>query len=130
MKTEQIGAAAAGVGLLLVVVALIWPSVDDAQSRWSDADAEAYQETVARAHVGAYLEARARSRSSVHGDEPVDPERLQQHREDVETLKKLNARLQDAREQPYRIAGIMKWSGAGLVAVGTVVLLVGRNKTA
>lgn len=128
MKAEQIGAGAAAVGLLFVVAALVWPSVTSGRSSWTDADAEAYQETVSRAHVGAHLEARQQSRATMHGGEPIDPERLLQHREDMKSLKALKAKLDAARERPFRIAGILKWSGAGLVVVGVAVLVVSRSR--
>ena len=130
MKAEQVGAAATLVGLLLVVAAAVWPSIDDPRSEWSDEDAQVYQETIARVHEGAYLEARAQDRPSVHGRKMPDPDRLMQHREDVKTMDQLTERLNTAKARPYRIAGILQWSGAGLVAVGVGVLLAGRSRNA
>lgn len=128
MKAEQIGAAAALVGLLMVVAAVIWPSVDDSRSAWSDEDAKAYQETIARVHVGAHMEARAQEPPRMHGGEPADPNRIAEHREDVKSLDKLKQKLDSAKARPHRIAGILQWSGAGLVTAGIAVLLVGRNR--
>ena len=128
VSAEQLGAAAALVGLLMVVAAIIWPAVNDSRGQWTDEKAKVYQEKVARAHEGTYLEAEARG-GSRHGRQPVDPERLLEHREDVKALGKLKAELEIARQRPSRIAGILKWSGVGLVVIGVVVLLAGRSRS-
>jgi hypothetical protein len=126
LKAEQIGAAAAAVGVILVVAAMLWPLVYNPRRQWSDEDAKAYEETVARVHVGAYVTAQSTRPARMHSHGTPDPERLRQHQQDVQTLAALKARLDAARESPFRVASLFKWSGVGLVAVGLVVLFAGR----
>ena len=130
MNAKHIGAAAVVTGLLLLVTSFIWPALDNPRSEWTDEDAEAHQDLVKRVHAGHYATADARRRANVHGGDPPDGAALVEHRENVRQLDELNTKLNEAREGPRRIANILKWSGAGVLAVGVIVLLASRGKTA
>jgi hypothetical protein len=128
MTLQQVSVTTVLAGLVLVVAAIVWPSFHKPSTEWTDEDARVYEETVVRVHEGAHLEARTRGPVRMHGGKPVDPARLAQHRQDVEALEGLKNRLENALQRPRRIAGVLKWSGAGLVVVGAVMLLGARSR--
>jgi hypothetical protein len=101
MRMQAIAGVAIVAGLLLVVLSLLWPTLYDPRVEWTDEDAQAYQETVARVHGGEKLTASGQD---------------------------LKSRLESARERPYRVARVLRWSGAGLVVLGVVGFLLGRQR--
>lgn len=100
LSRQHLCAAAVVVGLLLVILSLVWPLLRDSQSAWTSEDAKEYEETVARVHAGEQLTDRG---------------------------KQLESKLESARRRPDRVARVLKWSGAGLVALGAVGLLLRRQ---
>jgi hypothetical protein len=128
MNTQAVAVGALVVGLVLVVLSFVWPSVHDPRGQWTDENATAHQAAVARVHVGGYLTAGARGGGQMQAGERVDPDLLRKHEQDVKELESLTAKLESARQGPYRIAGILKWSGAGLVALGCISVLVCRQR--
>jgi hypothetical protein len=101
MNMQYVAGGAVVAGVILVALSFAWPAVYDPQREWTDEDAKAYQETVARVHGGGELNSES---------------------------EELKARFESAREKPGRIAGALKWSGAALVALGVVGLLVRRQR--
>jgi hypothetical protein len=141
------------IGLILLIVAWFWPSVQSGRRYWSDEQAKQYADTLAELHrlSGAVAESQqtppnkgssanpqigvANSRlsnSAVNGI-PIDPSTATEERlaAQLEAVKQRyateRAELDSARSHGQNVAIAMRWIGAVLIIAGAVGTLAART---
>jgi hypothetical protein len=116
------GASLLVLGLVLIAVSLVWPSVSNASSGWTDEKAEAYQSASAELH---------QLSMQMAATPAEDQTRARQDALAAAQSKyaALRAELDEARSRPARIAAILRYSGIFLAVVGTLLLWNAREKT-
>jgi hypothetical protein len=109
------------IGLMLIGLSFVWPTMASSQSAWPNEKAEAYQAASANVH---------RLSMQMAGRTPQDQTRA--HHEELANAQTnyaaLRTELDEARIRPARIATILRYSGI-LLAAGGAVWLFARRET-
>jgi hypothetical protein len=108
---KQVAVILLAVGMLLVAASLFWPSVAPTAIYWSAADTAARDEAVDAYHELAYKS-------------PDSPE-TQLAKEKFEHYQQ---KFESALEKRDTSGRVSWWLGTGLIALGTILFLVQRNR--
>lgn len=112
---EATGGALAGLGLVLLLAAILAPDEWLRDGRWSTDDALAHQAASAELHRLSLSD----ERSEQH---------LAQLREAYEHVGDLDVALQKSAESAGEFRQMLRWAGGGLCLVGAATVLAARGR--
>ena len=101
---------AAGLGLLLLILSFVWPSISDPNAGWTADQAQERGDAVAELHRQSYA--------------PASDQALANARD---RMRQSDVAFQNALDQRSRFVAILKWSGIALVAIGAIALVASKN---
>ncbi len=106
-------------GLVLLILAFLWPFLSEPESNWSMEEYQEYQDAVAEGHEVLHESEHARSDSSAEANQRDEKARSR--------LERINKKLKEAREGPQNVIQALKWSGIALVLVGGIGMLMRQS---
>jgi len=108
-----------GVGLLLLALSGVWPTLFPGTAIWTPEKAARWAEVKDRLHNLAFTVNRAETRVSMHsGSDPAATKtEFEQLKAEGELLK---ADFELAANRPHAVSRILKWSGISLAVLGIV----------
>jgi hypothetical protein len=108
-----------GVGMSMLVLSGIWPTLFPGTSTWTPEKAARWAEVKDRLHNLGFTVNNPQARISMHGG----PE-LGKAKEEFDQLNlegdQLKATFQSAHDSPHTVARILKWTGISLAIVGII----------
>jgi hypothetical protein len=117
-----------GVGLLLLVLSGLWPTLFPGTSLWTEAKAARWAEIKDRLHNLSFLVNNPRARVSMHsgpelGTAKAEYDRIKQEGE------QLRLDFETAANRPQTVSAVLKWSGISLASLGVIGWYVVRNSS-
>jgi hypothetical protein len=110
MVKQIVPPVASGLGLLLLILSFVWPSITDPTAGWTAEQAQERGDAVAELHKQTYA--------------PASDQALKNAKD---RMRQSDVAFQDALNQRSRFVAILKWSGIALVAIGAITLVVSKN---
>jgi len=116
---------AVGLGILLLAISALWGVLFPASQNWTNEKAQRMSELTGKVH-GLLFKAEAERQNPAQAS-GAPGEAQQAYKAAKEELDKLKSEFESQRDRPQKIAQFMRWTGIGLVLVGGLGVLAGRN---
>ena len=109
---------AVGLGLPLLVLSGLWPTLFPGKSNWTHEKEQRWRQVQARIHTLSFVVGNTQDPSMHRGTD------LAQAKEEYTALRKendqLTAEFQSAASRPNTISKMLKWTGISLAALGII----------
>ena len=128
MKPSFLAPLAMVIGLFLLALSFAWPVMGASTSAWTEAQAVRKQELNKRLHGLAHVGNEGAGHG--HGDmeEGIQLDQAKEKGAAIRERAELQEELDSVLDGSRRMVALFKWSGVGLVALGTIVFLVRKQQ--